>query len=115
MARTKEVKEDGTVHILPPRKKQGRAQAESKSTPSSSRPLKEDPPLRPLNEETPSLRPLQEEPPLRTPEDDTSRLSASSEEAVLDTSLSAQSKERASSSAQPSSSVVARDQRMSHE
>ena len=111
MARTKEVKPDGKVHVLPPRKKnavprsdEDRAQAESKSTP---------PPLRPLNEETPPLRPLNEEPPpLRDPEEDTSRLSASSEEAVLDTSLSAQGKERAGLSMQSSSSSVEEDQRV---
>jgi hypothetical protein len=104
MARTNEVKNDGSVHILPPRKKKAKAQAESKETPPPSRPLNEEtPPSRPLNEENPALRALKE---------DTTRLSASSEEAVLDTSLSAQSKERASSSTQSPSSRSEEDQRV---
>ena len=64
--------------------------AYSRITPPQSRPLiEEDPQSRPLNEEEPQSRAQEEE---------TSRLSTSSEEAVLDTSLSAQGKERASSS-----------------
>ena len=89
-----------------PSRNEDNAQAESKSTP---------PPvtLRPLNEETSPLRPLKEDsPPLRGPEEDTSRLSSSSEEAVLDTSLSAESKELASSNAQATSSIVEQDQRV---
>jgi hypothetical protein len=86
-----------------PRSDEDRAQTESKSTP---------PPLSPLNEETPALRAAAEAPPLRAPEEDTSRLYALSEEAVLDTSLSAQSKERAASSMQSSSSNVEEDQRV---
>ncbi len=81
MARTKEAKNDGTVHLLPKRKKV-KAQAESKETPPPSRPLNEEtlPPSRPLNEETlPPSRPLNEEtPPSRPLNEENPALSKSS-------------------------------------
>ncbi len=79
------------------------APAESKST---------LPPLRLLNEETPTLRAREEAPTLRAPEEDASRHSASSEEAVLNTSLSAQGKERTAPGMQSSSSNVEEGQRV---
>jgi hypothetical protein len=116
MTKTKRVEREKKT--APPREKETRARAESKesshffepayskSTPPPSRPLNEEnPQSRPLNEENPQSRPLNEEDPQsRALEEDTARLSASSEEAVLDTSLSAQSKERASTSTHSPSS-----------
>ena len=100
MARTKRVEKE--KRAAPSQKDEARTPAESKEpnpffepaysrvTPPQSRPLKEeDPQSRPLKEEDPQSREKEEE---------TTRLSASSDEAVLDTSLSAQSKESASSS-----------------
>ena len=93
MARTKEVKPDGTVHILPPKKKRPKAQAKEDQHPRGPHyELAYDKPLRPLNEETPPLRASEEETPSsRTSEEETTRLSSSSDEAVLDASLSAPS------------------------
>jgi hypothetical protein len=115
MAKTKRAEKEKKT--APSQEKETRAQAESKE----SRPLNEEPPSRPLNEEPPS-RPLNEEPlsrPLneenpqsRALEDDTARLSASSEETVLDTSLSAQGKERASTTTHSSLSRNEEDQRV---
>ncbi len=109
MVKTKRVEREKKT--TPSQEKETRAQAESKEsthffepayskiTPPPSRPLNEDPQSRPLNEEDPQSRPLnKEDPQSRALEEDTARLSASSEEAVLDTSLSAQAKERASTS-----------------
>jgi hypothetical protein len=124
MAKTKRVEREKKSAL--PQKKDSRAQAESKesslffepsyskSTSPPSRPLNEEtPPSRPLNEETPPSRPLNEEDPQsRALLEDTARLSASSEETVLDTSLSAQGKERASTTTHSSLSRNEEDQRV---
>jgi hypothetical protein len=114
MAKTKRVEREKKT--APSQEKETRAQAESKElrhffepayskiTPPPSRPLNEEPLSRPLNEENPQSRALEEDPQSRAQEEDTARLSASSEETMLDTSLSAQSKERASTSSHSPSS-----------
>ncbi len=90
MAKTKRVEREKKTP--PSQEKETRAQAESKETNPLFEPAFSEstpPQSRPLNEE---------EPQSRAQEEDTARPSAASEEAELDTSVSAQGKERASSS-----------------
>jgi hypothetical protein len=124
MARTKEVKPDGKVHILPPKRKPKAQAKNADQHPDHPRyelaynpPLRarnqEPLPLRSLNEENPPLRPLNKENPLlRASEEDITRLSSSSDEAVLDVSLSAPSSEQASSNAPESSPSAQHEQRV---